>query len=33
MIEAFKLTKGINALNDQDNKSCLVFSIVKKLIF
>jgi len=32
MIEAFKLTKGqINALNDQDNKICLVFCIVKKI--
>ncbi len=32
LIEAFKLTKGqIKALNDQENKNCLVFCIVNKL--
>jgi hypothetical protein len=32
MIEAIKLTKGqIKALNDQDNKSCVVFCIVNKI--
>jgi hypothetical protein len=31
LIEAFKLTKGlIKALNDQENKNCLVFCIVNK---